>query len=171
MSVMTSQITTVSIVCSTVFSGADQRKYQSSTSLAFVMGIHRWPVDSPHKGPVTRKMFPFDDISMKVKEIRSETVLVLLRKNSCCKIFLVSVCLRHELVFHRFQHWSLLYGTLWGLVILYIIYRTCWSLLQVMACYLFSAHHYLNQCWLIFNTSISLISQCFLTDISQYTIL
>ena len=38
---------------------ADQRKYQSSALLAFVRGIHRWPVNSPHKGPVTRKMFPF----------------------------------------------------------------------------------------------------------------
>ena len=27
-------------------------------------GIHRWPVISPHKGPVTRKMFPFDDVIM-----------------------------------------------------------------------------------------------------------
>ena len=42
--------------------GADQRKHESSASLAFVLGIHRWPVDSPHKGPVTRKMFPFDDV-------------------------------------------------------------------------------------------------------------
>ena len=46
----------------TVCSGADQRKHQSSASLAFVRGIHRWPVNSPHKGPVTRKMFPFDDV-------------------------------------------------------------------------------------------------------------
>ena len=45
-------------------SGADQRKHQSSALLAFVMGIHRWPVNSPHKGPVTRKMFPFDDVIM-----------------------------------------------------------------------------------------------------------
>ena len=42
---------------STVYSGADQRKHQSSASLAFVRGIHRWPVNSPHKGPVTRKYF------------------------------------------------------------------------------------------------------------------
>ena len=45
----------------------DQRKHQSSASLAFVRGIHRWTVDSPHKGqvtPVTRKMFPFDDVIM-----------------------------------------------------------------------------------------------------------
>ena len=45
-----------------VYSGADERKHQSSASLAFVLGIHRWPVNSPHKGPITRKMFPFDDV-------------------------------------------------------------------------------------------------------------
>ena len=64
MSAMSSQITGVSIVCSTVCSGADQRKPQSPASLAFVRGIHRWPVNSPHKGPETRKMFPFDDVTM-----------------------------------------------------------------------------------------------------------
>ena len=48
----------------TVCSGADQRKYQSFASLAFVRGIHRSPVDSPHKGPITRKMLPFDDVIM-----------------------------------------------------------------------------------------------------------
>ena len=60
-----SQITGVSIVYSNVCSGADQRKHQSSTSLAFVVGIHRWSVNSPHKGPVTRKNFPFDDVIMR----------------------------------------------------------------------------------------------------------
>ena len=64
MSVMVSQITNLTIVYSTVYSGADQRKRQSSVSLAFVRGIHRWPGNSPHKGPVTRKMFPFDDVIM-----------------------------------------------------------------------------------------------------------
>ena len=64
MRVMASQINGVSIVYSTVCSGADQRKHQSSASLAFVRGIHRWPVNSPHKGPVTRKMFSFDDVIM-----------------------------------------------------------------------------------------------------------
>ena len=44
--------------------GTDQRKHQSSASLAFVRGIHRRPVNSPHKWPVTRKMFPFDDVIM-----------------------------------------------------------------------------------------------------------
>ena len=45
-------------------SGADQRKHQSSESLAFVRGIHRRPVNSPHKWPVKRKKFPFDDVIM-----------------------------------------------------------------------------------------------------------
>ena len=62
MSAMASQVTSITIVYSTVYSGADQRKHQSSTSLAFVRGIHQWPMNSPHKGPVTRKMFPFDDV-------------------------------------------------------------------------------------------------------------
>ena len=62
MGAMVSQITSLAIVYSTVYSGADHRKHQSSTSLAFVRGIHRPPVNSPHKGPVTRKIFPFDDV-------------------------------------------------------------------------------------------------------------
>ena len=59
MGAMTSQITGASIVSSTG-SGVDQRKYQSSAWLAYVRGIHRWPVSSPHKGPVTWRMSPFD---------------------------------------------------------------------------------------------------------------
>ena len=67
MSAMASQITGVLIVCLNVCSVADQRKHQSSMSLAFVWGIHRWLVNSPHKGPVTPKMFPFDDVIMEWK--------------------------------------------------------------------------------------------------------
>ena len=50
---------------SAVCSGADRRKHQSSASLAFMWGEHRWLVNSPHKVPVTRKMFPFDDVIMR----------------------------------------------------------------------------------------------------------
>ena len=64
MSMMASQTTGVSIVCSTVCSTIDQRTHQSSTSLAFVRGIYRWLLNSPHKGPVTRKTLPFDDVIM-----------------------------------------------------------------------------------------------------------
>ena len=62
MTVMASKITSLTVVYSTVYSGTDQRKHQSSASLAFVRGIHRWSVNSPHKGPVMRKMVPFDDV-------------------------------------------------------------------------------------------------------------
>ena len=55
-----SQITSFTIVYSTLYSGTDQRKHQSSASLAIV----RWLVNSPHKWPVTREMFPFDDVFM-----------------------------------------------------------------------------------------------------------
>ena len=63
MSTIASLITSLTIVYSTVYSDADQRKHQSPASLAFVP-IHRRPVNSPHKWPVTRKMFPFDDVIM-----------------------------------------------------------------------------------------------------------
>ena len=54
-STMAFQITSVPMVCSIVCSGADQRNHQSSASLAFVKGIDRWPVNSPHKGSVTKE--------------------------------------------------------------------------------------------------------------------
>ena len=59
MGTMASHITSLTIVYSSIYSGTDQRKHQSS-----MWGIHRWPVNSPHKWPVTRKMFPFDDVIM-----------------------------------------------------------------------------------------------------------
>ena len=64
MSTMASQMISLAIVCSTAYSGTDERKHQSSASLASVQGIHRGPVNSPHKWPVTRKMLPFDDVIM-----------------------------------------------------------------------------------------------------------
>ena len=53
MSVMTSQITSLTIVYSSVYSDANQRK----------------SVNSPHKRPVTRKMFPFDDVIMVLRSL------------------------------------------------------------------------------------------------------
>ena len=65
MGTMAFHITGLTIVYSTVYSGADQRKHKSSAPLAFVQGNHRGPVNSPHKWPVTPKMLPFDDVIMK----------------------------------------------------------------------------------------------------------
>ena len=67
MGTMASRITNLIIAYSTVYSGADQIKYQGFASLAFVRGINRWPVNSSHKWPVTRKMFPFDDVIMHLR--------------------------------------------------------------------------------------------------------
>ena len=64
MGVMVSHITSLTIVYSTVNSGANQSKRQSSRSLPFLWGIHRWPVNSTHKWSVTRDMIPFDDVIM-----------------------------------------------------------------------------------------------------------
>ena len=76
-SAMASQITSPTIVCSTVYSRRRSKKHKSSASLAFVRGIHRWPVNSPHKGPVTLKMFPFDDVIM----------LQHVATTCCCEIY------------------------------------------------------------------------------------
>ena len=64
MSAMASEITGISIAYTTVCSGTDEKEYQSFTSLDFVRGIHWWHVNSLHKEPVTRKIFPFDDVIM-----------------------------------------------------------------------------------------------------------
>ena len=80
MSAIECQINGILIVCSTVCSGADQRKHQSSASLAFVGGIHQWPVDSPHKGPVIWNMFPFDDV---MTHLRSRLPLLPIPQVSC----------------------------------------------------------------------------------------
>ena len=64
MRTIASQITSLTIVYWAVYSRRRWKKHQSSASLAFVRGIHRWPVNSLHKRPVTRKMFPFDDVIM-----------------------------------------------------------------------------------------------------------
>ena len=81
MSAVASQITSITIVYLTVYSGADQRKYQSSAPLAFVRLIHQWSLNSPHTWPVTRKMFPFNDVIMRVV-IHSPTIQTYMNGNS-----------------------------------------------------------------------------------------
>ena len=75
MSAMTCQITRVSILCSTVCSGADKTKHQGSATLPFVRGNHQSPVASPHKGSATPKMFPFDDVIMTAMSISHDELI------------------------------------------------------------------------------------------------
>ena len=86
MSATACQITSVSVVCSIVGSGANQRKHQSSASLAFVWVIHRSPVNSPHKRPVTRKMYPFDDVIMYISRSYAGIVSEYSRLSICTKL-------------------------------------------------------------------------------------
>ena len=74
------------------------RKHQSPAPLVFVRGIHRWPVNSPHKGPVTRKMFPFDDFIMVQYIMHGWRLLT-----STVKIDLGGVCLWWHLVWFRYR--------------------------------------------------------------------
>ena len=101
MTAMASQITSLTIVYSTVYSRIGHRKHQSSASLAFVWGIHRWPVNSPHKGPVTRKMFPFHDVVM--PKPRAYVMLQFFpkwRHSSSCKYFFPKYIVRSLFVFY-----------------------------------------------------------------------
>ena len=77
MGTIASQITSLRIAFSTAYLDTDQRKHQSSASLAIVRGIHRRPVNSLQKGPVTGIMFPFDDIIMKMVESTSNQCIPL----------------------------------------------------------------------------------------------
>ena len=98
MDTIASQITSLTIVYSTVYSDADKRKYQSSASLAFVWGIHRRPVNSPHKWPVTRKMFPFDDVIMvpDVVQVTKTHVIVLWLLPNLATLILCNIIQIHE---------------------------------------------------------------------------
>ena len=89
MGAMASQITSLTIVYSTIYSDFDQRKHQSSASLAFVRGIHLWPVNSPHKWPVKRKMFPFDDVMIESTRHRSYPF----HCSAVCSVVLYSIAL------------------------------------------------------------------------------
>ena len=89
MGVIPSQTNSLKIVYSTVYSDADQRKHQSSASLAFVRGIHRWPVNSPHKWPVMRKMCPFDDVIMTSK---LGSAVALIQYLQCYNVYVLMYC-------------------------------------------------------------------------------
>ena len=150
MSTMASQITSLVIVCSNVYSGADQRKHQSSASLAFVWGIHRWPVNSPHKGPVPRKLFPFDGVIMcralYLAALRAASSIV---ESRCCRALSpVYTACWGPLIHSSLKNNTNRTLTLWP-------NDSIWrrksgsALAQVMACCLTAPSHYLNQCWLI----------------------
>ena len=171
MGVIASQITSL-IVNSAVYSGADQSKHQSSASLAFVWGIHRGPVNSPHKWPVTRKMFPFDDVIMYIPDPNS---LQMHRRHSQCwtqkytyffKYFIhwrfrLRFCCRSgdiiqdgERDLARYRGISNVVLSHRGLVLPCGVEGNWSSLVQVMAGACLAPSLYLKQYWLIVNWTI-----------------
>ena len=117
----------LTIVYSSVYSGAGHRKHQSPASLAFVQGIHRWPVNSPHKRPVTRKSFPFDDVIMvpiSVDHLMTNRELWNPLSKAVPGKFHWSGehnkrnCLQHPANFHRSRAWQIVQivktGDCWG---------------------------------------------------------
>ena len=66
MSTMASQINSLAIVYSAVYSRRRSKKTSKLRVTRLRVGNLPWPVNSPHKGPVKRKMFPFDDVIMTV---------------------------------------------------------------------------------------------------------
>ena len=122
MAPMASQITSLTVVYSIVYSDADQRKHQSSVSLAFVWGIHRGPVNSPHKWPVTRKMFPSDDVNMHEYNIIRVTMPLSVAVECVCREYVfghqmanLHICVRGKRVSHGniyFCIWSNAYNYL-----------------------------------------------------------
>ena len=89
-----SQITSLTIDYSTVYSDAGQRKHQRSASLAFVWWIHRGPVNSPHKWPVTWKMFPFDDVIMDFSSVWNRIFILMIFSPQAAMevVILITVC-------------------------------------------------------------------------------
>ena len=84
------------------------KKHQSSTSLAFVMEIHRWQVNTLHKGPVTRKTFPFDDIIMTYQSLLLfgyYQIIWLLYWSNLRDAFRASAGFHFGCLVERIEHW------------------------------------------------------------------
>ena len=101
MSTMASQITSLTIAYSSVDSSANQREHQSSASLAFVRGIHRPLVISPHKGPETQKMFPFDDVIMCRMCVKSTDAKIQSISKYISTIHIINICIQTN---NQFMH-------------------------------------------------------------------
>ena len=137
---MASQITSLTVVYSTGYSGSDQRKHQSSASLAFVRGIHRWPVNSPHKGPVTRKTFPFDGVIME-----SSTSVTSMNKYYLQSTTMILLCvINRPCVLHVHVASPLITSHIW-------VHATCHRTAQN------TTHLLVNLWWVLIDNSILLV--------------
>ena len=114
MSAMASQIISLTSVYSSVYSGADQRKHQSSALLASVKGINRWPVNSPLKGPVMSKIFPFDDVIRQFHIRFDLDYRIIIWEYRAWPIFYVVINLLHNMMMSSNGNIFRVTGPLWG---------------------------------------------------------
>ena len=130
MTTMASQITSLMVVYSTVYSDADQRETSKLRATGLCVGNSPGPVNSPPKGPVTRKMFPFDDVIMKYFGI--------------CRLEGAAISLMGGF------NWNQTFFIPLRPVDVYMCQLTGSVLVQVMACCLFPVKpllHTLLSCW------------------------
>ena len=148
MTMLAYQITSLTVVYSIVYSGVNQRKHQSSASLAFVWEIHRGPVNFPHKWPVTRKLLPFDDVIMQT----DKTTWHLGHKYMCVYIHIYIYIIIYIHICSWYVHRTRP-GVMWSHRIMFTILRLSgpiWqpkslsTLARVMACCLTTHSHYLK---------------------------
>ena len=107
MGAMASQIISLTIVYSTVYSYTDQRIHQSSASLAFMRGIHLGPVNSPHKWPITREMFPFDDVIIYIWYMCMHVCMRGYMHGKNVYLYISKECMYVYIRFYSFMHISI----------------------------------------------------------------
>ena len=111
MSEIASEIPSFFIICSAIYSGADQSNHQSSASLAFVQGIHRW--HSPHKGPVTPLIFPFDDVNVIIKRGGWLWMYLQVMTSEHGIVFRITEPLWVSSSYYSYQPWLIIIYVLW----------------------------------------------------------
>ena len=93
-----------------------KEKHRSSASMAFVTGIHRWPVSSPRKEPATQKMFPFDDVIMR------KVYLYTLFNYKSMHSFIEHICTKNN---GFYCNCSKLMSDMYCIFVYQILYRWC----------------------------------------------
>ena len=104
MTVIKSQNTSHSTVCLTAFADLHQWNIKVRHYWPFVRGIHRWPVNSPHKGSVTRKNLPF---FVQILFYVGRFLVHTERSMYVIMFFADALALnRHQATSNHYTHWS-----------------------------------------------------------------
>ena len=169
------QITSLTIVYSTIDSDADQRKHQSSASLAFVRGVHRGPVNSLHKWPVTQKMFPFGDVII----MHWHSVLICFRLDDTLQASVKYIELYHRIMTkgvnffksYEFVEKSIIFWIVQEQFIFHVFTSSHDLLWCLTLKYLTISHSILKQCCLFSKNGPKLIDSYRILEITCLTVM